>query len=154
MFRGGSTVKLDAKGRLALPTRYRPLITERFEGRLVVTVHHDGCLLLYPQPQWEEIEHRLINTANQDRRVRDMQRMLLGYATEVEMDGNGRILLAPRLRDFAKLDKNVAKTHFSDPKLYMGFAHAGGRGYARNHLVVPGNNDYLQSAESYIDDEK
>lgn len=107
MFRGGSTVKLDAKGRLALPTRYRPLITERFEGRLVVTVHHDGCLLLYPQPQWEEIEHRLINTANQDRRVRDMQRMLVGYATEVEMDGNGRILLAPRLREYAKLDKNV-----------------------------------------------
>ena len=108
MFRGGSTVKLDAKGRLALPTRYRPLITERFEGRLVVTIHHDGCLLLYPQPQWEEIEHRLINTANQDRRVRDMQRMLVGYATEVEMDGHGRILLAPRLRDFAKLDKSVA----------------------------------------------
>jgi MraZ protein len=108
VFRGGSTVKLDAKGRLALPTRYRPLITERFEGRLVVTVHHDGCLLLYPQPQWEEIEQRLINTANQDRRVRDMQRMLVGYATEVEMDGQGRILLAPRLRDFAKLDKSVA----------------------------------------------
>lgn len=108
MFRGGSTVKLDAKGRLALPTRYRPLITERYEGRLVVTIHHDGCLLLYPQPQWEEIEHRLINTANQDRRVRDMQRMLVGYATEVEMDGHGRILLAPRLRDFAKLDKSVA----------------------------------------------
>jgi MraZ protein len=108
VFRGGSTVKLDAKGRLALPTRYRPLITERFEGRLVVTIHHDGCLLLYPQPQWEEIEHRLINTANQDRRVRDMQRMLVGYATEVEMDGHGRILLAPRLRDFAKLDKSVA----------------------------------------------
>jgi MraZ protein len=108
VFRGGSTVKLDAKGRLALPTRYRPLITERYEGRLVVTIHPDGCLLLYPQPQWEEIEHRLINTANQDRRVRDMQRMLVGYATEVEMDGHGRILLAPRLRDFAKLDKSVA----------------------------------------------
>ena len=108
MFQGGSTVKLDAKGRLALPTRYRPVITERYEGRLVVTIHHDGCLLLYPQPQWEEIEHRLINTANQDRRVRDMQRMLVGYATEVEMDGHGRILLAPRLRDFAKLDKSVA----------------------------------------------
>jgi MraZ protein len=108
VFRGGSTVKLDAKGRLALPTRYRPVITERYEGRLVVTIHHDGCLLLYPQPQWEEIEHRLINTPNQDRRIRDMQRMLLGYATEVEMDGHGRILLAPRLREFANLDKNVA----------------------------------------------
>jgi MraZ protein len=108
VFRGGSTVKLDAKGRLALPTRYRALITERFDGRLVVTVHNDGCLLLYPQPHWEEIEHRLMNTPNQDRRTRDMQRMLLGYATEVEMDGHGRILLAPRLREFANLDKSVA----------------------------------------------
>lgn len=108
MFRGGSTVKLDAKGRLALPTRYRGEISERYEGRLVVTVHDDGCLLLYPQPEWEQIEHRLINTPNLDRRTRDMQRMLVGYATEVEMDGNGRILLAPRLRDFAGLDKAVA----------------------------------------------
>ena len=108
MFRGGSTVKLDAKGRLALPTRYRAFITERFEGRLVLTVYDDGCLLLYPQPEWEEIEHRLIRTPNQDRRVRDVQRMLMGHATEVEMDGNGRILVSPRLRDFAHLEKNVA----------------------------------------------
>ncbi len=108
MFRGGSTVKLDAKGRLALPTRYRGEISERYEGRLVVTVHDDGCLLLYPQPEWEQIEHRLINTPNLDRRTRDMQRMLVGYATEIEMDGNGRILLVPRLREFAQLDKAVA----------------------------------------------
>lgn len=108
MFRGGSTVKLDAKGRLALPTRYRAMITERFDGRLVLTVHDDGCLLLYPQPEWEDIEHRLMHTPNQDRRTRDMQRMLIGYATEIEMDGHGRILIAPRLREFAKLDKSVA----------------------------------------------
>jgi MraZ protein len=108
VFRGGSTVKLDAKGRLALPTRFRPIITERYEGRLVVTVHDDGCLLLYPQPIWEEIEDELVRTANPERIVRDMQRMLLGYATEVDMDGNGRILLAPRLREFANLDKTVA----------------------------------------------
>jgi len=108
VFRGGSTVKLDAKGRLALPTRFRALVSERYEGRLVVTVHDDGCLLLYPQPEWEEIEHRLIRTPNQDRRTRDMQRMLVGYATEVDMDGSGRILLAPRLREFAKLDKSVS----------------------------------------------
>jgi MraZ protein len=108
VFRGGSTVKLDAKGRLALPTRFRPVIAERYEGRLVVTVHDDGCLLLYPHPEWEKIEQTLIHTPNQDRRTRDMQRMLVGYATEVEMDGNGRILIAPRLRDFARLDKTVA----------------------------------------------
>ena len=108
MFRGGNSVKLDAKGRMALPTRYRALITERYEGRLVLTVHPDGCLLLYPQPEWEDIELQLIRTPNQDRRTRDMQRMLVGYATEVEMDGNGRILIAPRLRDFANLDKSAS----------------------------------------------
>ncbi|HED19479.1 MAG TPA: transcriptional regulator MraZ [Gammaproteobacteria bacterium] len=108
MFRGGSSVKLDAKGRLALPTRYRALLTERYDGQLVLTVHDDGCLMLYPQPEWEDIELQLVRTPNQDRRTRDMQRMLVGYATEVEMDGNGRILIAPRLRDFATLDKSVA----------------------------------------------
>jgi MraZ protein len=108
VFRGGSSVKLDAKGRLALPTRYRALIAERYSGQLVLTVHPDGCLLLYPQPEWEHIEQKLIQTPNQDRRTRTMQRMLVGYATEVDTDGNGRILIAPRLREFAQLDKNAA----------------------------------------------
>jgi MraZ protein len=71
-------------------------------------VHVDGCLLLYPQPDWEDIELQLIRTPNQDRITRDMQRMLVGYATEVEMDSNGRILIAPRLREFAGLEKGVA----------------------------------------------
>lgn len=108
MFRGGSTVNLDAKGRLALPTRYRETITERFDGRLVLTVHNDGCLLLYPQPEWEAIELKLKTLPNQDPRTRVLQRMLIGHATEVDMDANGRILIAPRLREFAKLDKRVS----------------------------------------------
>ncbi|HHO67963.1 MAG TPA: cell division/cell wall cluster transcriptional repressor MraZ, partial [Gammaproteobacteria bacterium] len=81
MFRGGSTVNLDAKGRLALPTRYRGPIMERYDGRLVLTVHDDGCLLLYPQPEWDEIERKLVRLPNQNRRTRDLQRMLIGYAT-------------------------------------------------------------------------
>jgi len=108
VFRGGSTVNLDAKGRLALPTRYRGPIMERYDGRLVLTVHDDGCLLLYPQPEWDEIERKLVRLPNQNRRTRDLQRMLIGYATDVEMDGHGRILVAPRLREFAGLDKRVA----------------------------------------------
>lgn len=93
---------------MALPTRYRALITERYAGQLVLTVHDDGCLLLYPQPEWEIIERKLVNVPNQDRRTRDVQRMLMGYSTEVEMDSNGRILVAPRLRERAQLDKTVA----------------------------------------------
>lgn len=107
MFRGGSTVNLDAKGRMALPTRYRAALHECCEGRLVITVHDDRCLMLYPSPEWEEIERELVRLPNQSRRVRDLQRMLLGHATELDIDGNGRILVPPRLREFAQLDKRV-----------------------------------------------
>ena len=107
MFRGGSTVNLDAKGRLAFPTRYRNDLVERCEGRVVLTVHGDHCLMLYPSPDWEEIERKLVRLPNQDRRTRTLQRMLLGFATEIEMDKSGRILIPPRLREFAGLDKRV-----------------------------------------------
>ena len=107
MFRGGSTVNLDAKGRLALPTRYRGQLEADCGGRLVLTVHDDGCLLLYPAPEWEDIERKLVRLPNQNKQTRRLQRMLLGHATETELDGNGRILIPPRLRDFAKLDKRV-----------------------------------------------
>jgi MraZ protein len=107
VFRGGSAINLDAKGRLALPTRYRGTLTEHCEGHVVLTVHDDRCLLLYPFPEWDEIERKLVRLPNQDRRTRILQRMLLGHATEVDMDGQGRILIPPRLREFAKLDKRV-----------------------------------------------
>jgi len=104
---GGNTVNLDAKGRMALPTRYRQELTDSCEGRMVLTIHGDGCLLLYPAPEWEEIERKLIRLPNQNPAIRRLQRMLLGHATEVEMDSHGRILLPPRLREFANLDKKV-----------------------------------------------
>ena len=107
MFRGGNTVNLDAKGRLALPTRYRGPLEDRCQGQVVLTVHDDRCLLLYPQPDWDEIERKLVRLPNQNKRTRTLQRMLLGHATEFEMDKNGRILIPPRLREFASLDKRV-----------------------------------------------
>jgi MraZ protein len=107
LFTGGSTINLDAKGRLAFPTRYRNDLVERCEGRVVLTVHDDHCLLLYPRPDWEEIERKLVRLPNQNRRTRTLQRMLLGHATEVDMDKSGRILIPPRLREFAGLEKRV-----------------------------------------------
>ena len=107
MFRGGNTVNLDTKGRMALPTRYRGQLEECCEGHLVLTVHDDGCLLLYPAPEWEDIERKLVRLPNQNNQTRRLQRMLLGHASEVDVDSHGRILIPPRLRDFAKLDKRV-----------------------------------------------
>ncbi|HHH45477.1 MAG TPA: transcriptional regulator MraZ [Thiotrichales bacterium] len=107
MLTGCSTVNLDAKGRLALPTRYRGPLQECCDGNLVLTVHDDGCLLLYPLPEWERIAGDLVQLPNQKPRARHLQRMLIGHATEVELDSHGRILIPPRLRNFANLEKRV-----------------------------------------------
>jgi len=107
LFRGGNTVNLDAKGRMALPTRYRGDLEESCGGHMVLTVHDDGCLLLYPIPTWEDIERELMRLPNQNIQTRRLQRMLLGHATETDVDSHGRILIPPRLREFAKLGKRV-----------------------------------------------
>jgi len=111
VFRGVNTLNLDAKGRMAMPSKYRERLLARCEGQLVVTVDlHDPCLLLYPLPEWEDIERQLVRLGNLNPQARRLQRLLIGHATEVELDGNGRILLPPPLREFASLDKRIALT--------------------------------------------
>lgn len=107
MFRGPTKVTLDAKGRLAIPTRYRERIAARCDGHLVVTVDRDYCLLIYPLPDWEEIERKLVRLPALDRKARRLQRLMVGHATEVEIDGHGRILLSKELREFAGLEKHT-----------------------------------------------
>ncbi len=107
MFRGPTKVTLDAKGRLAVPTRYRERIAARCDGHLVVTVDRDYCLLIYPLPDWEEIERKLVRLPALDRKARRLQRLMVGHATEVELDGHGRILLSKELREFAGLEKHT-----------------------------------------------
>jgi MraZ protein len=75
-----------------------------------VNTRSDACLLLYPLPEWEEIERKLVRLGNLNNQARRLQRLLIGHATEVEMDNNGRILLPPPLREFANLDKRIALT--------------------------------------------
>jgi len=107
MFRGVNALNLDIKGRLAIPTRYRDEIVRLANGRMVITVDRDHSLLLYPLPEWEEIERKLVKLPSFNVQARRLQRLLIGHATEVELDGNGRILLPPLLREFAGLDKAV-----------------------------------------------
>jgi MraZ protein len=108
VFRGVTNVTLDAKGRLAIPTRYRPRLNEQGGGKLVVTVDAGHILLLYPFPEWTLVEQKLNALPTTNPRARQLQRLLVGHATEVEMDGAGRVLLPPALREFAALDKQVA----------------------------------------------
>jgi MraZ protein len=107
MFRGATKVSLDAKGRLAIPSRYRELIIGRAEGHLVATVDRDYCLLIYPLPDWEEIERKLVGLPSLHKQARRLQRLMVGYATELDMDGHGRILLPRELREFAGLERQA-----------------------------------------------
>jgi len=107
VFRGATKVTLDAKGRLAIPTRHRERIAVRSDGQLVVTVDKGQCLLIYPLPDWEEIERKLVRLPSLHKRTREMQQIMVGYATEVDIDGHGRILLSRELREFAGLDRSA-----------------------------------------------
>jgi len=103
---GHTSINLDAKGRLAIPTRYRAYLDEVAGGKICATVHPDICLMLYPLNEWGPVHRRVMKLSNMDPKARDLQRLIIGYASELEMDGNGRLLLPPSLREFAHLDKH------------------------------------------------
>ena len=106
-FRGINNIAVDAKGRMAMPARYRDRLLEACGGRLVVTVDQDHCLLVYPLPEWEIIEEKLVNLPSLNKQSRLLQRLLIGHATDLEMDAQGRILLPTMLREYAGLKKKA-----------------------------------------------
>lgn len=109
MFRGITTLNLDTKGRLTIPTRYRQTLSELCEGRMVVTIDiEDRCLLLYPMPAWERVESRIQALPNIDRSARRIQRLIIGHAADVDMDASGRLLIPGTLREFAGLEGRIA----------------------------------------------
>lgn len=109
MFRGASTVNLDSKGRLAIPSRYRAPLAERCGGNLVLTVNNtaEPCLWLYPLDEWQQIERRLIELPSFDAHHLRLKRLLMGNARELEMDRSGRILLPTLLREMVKLERAI-----------------------------------------------
>ena len=107
-FRGVSTLNLDTKGRFAIPTKYRDRLVDICASQLVITVDKDRCLLIYPEPTWIEIEKKINDLPSFHNVTRILKRLYVGHAHEVEMDAQGRILLPPKLREFAGLDKKVA----------------------------------------------
>ena len=108
MFSGSSSVTLDSKNRITIPTKYRESLFADFEGKMVCTVHTESrCLLLYPLPEWEELQQVLSRLSDMIPSERMIKRILLGNATECELDKSGRLLLSGVLRQHANLEKNV-----------------------------------------------
>lgn len=108
MFRGFDELNMDAKGRIGLPTRYQERVLADCQGKFVVTVDiRENCLVLYPLPEWEVIEARLDQLPSSQPAYAMLKRRLIGYATEINIDATGRLLLSPELRTFAGLEKSV-----------------------------------------------
>jgi len=108
LFLGSHTINMDAKGRMAIPTKIRESLASFCDGRIVVTAHtEERCLLVYPESQWQEILPKIENLPSFNKMARRAQRLLIGYATPLEMDGNGRILVPPTLREYASLEKKL-----------------------------------------------
>jgi MraZ protein len=104
VFQGSSALTLDVKGRINVPTRHRDALVEQAQGCLTITRHPDGCLLVYPRREWESKREQIAGFPMQ---ARALQRLLLGNAQDVEIDGSGRVLIAPELRTAAALSRDV-----------------------------------------------
>ncbi|MFM2009228.1 MAG: transcriptional regulator MraZ [Pseudomonadota bacterium] len=104
MYQGASSLSLDAKGRMSVPTRHRDALLIQCEGRVTLTKHPHGCLLLFPRPVWESHREQI---ASWPMSARAWQRIFLGNASDVEFDSAGRLLIAPELRTAVGLSRDV-----------------------------------------------
>ncbi len=108
VFRGNNPINLDAKGRMAIPARYRDALLDQCQGQLVATIDiQDKCLFIYPLPEWERIEAQISSLPTFNPSTRRLQRLLIGHARELELDGSGRVLIPPELRSYAEIDKKT-----------------------------------------------
>jgi len=104
LFQGASALNLDAKGRMSVPARHRDALLLQGEGRVTLTKHPDGCLLLFPRPEWEAFRARV---AQLPMDAHWWRRIFLGNAAEIDLDGAGRILIAPELRNAANIEREI-----------------------------------------------
>jgi MraZ protein len=99
---------MDAKGRLAMPAKHRERLMAACNGQLVATIDTQSrCLAIYPLPAWEDLEEAIQGLPSMDPAVRRFKRLVIGYASDIELDKNGRMLLPPALREYAELEKKL-----------------------------------------------
>jgi len=112
MFRGINSLNIDSKGRIAIPKRYRDMLLKGAKQdesyHVVLTIDTESpCLLLYPAIEWDVIEEKLQGLPSFNPAARRIQRLLIGHATELELDASSRLLLPPVLREYAGMDKKL-----------------------------------------------
>lgn len=106
MFRGSSFHTVDDKGRIIIPTRFRKVINEKGNGPVMIT-GMDNCLFVYCMDEWVKVEKRILDFQNKSQEIRRFQRFFIGNCQDCKCDKQGRVLIPPTLKDYAKLEKEV-----------------------------------------------
>lgn len=106
-FRGLTRLNVDAKGRVAIPKAYREKLAVACDNAMVITADVHGCLLLYPEPEWQDVETQINSLPNAHPLAREYQRIYIGYADDQTIDASGRIMVSQELRDYAEIDRRV-----------------------------------------------
>ena len=104
LYQGSSSLNLDGKGRMSVPARHREALQVQCEGRLTLTKHPHGCLVMFPRPIWEAYRETIAGWPMQ---ALAWKRIFMGSAMDVDIDGAGRLLVPPELRTAAQLDKEI-----------------------------------------------
>ena len=107
MFRGLNKISFDTKGRVSIPTKYRVELLKISKKKLICTIDLDYCLLLYPLHSWLKIEQQIMKLPTLNTTSRKLQRLLVGHATDIEMDKSGRLLIPYELREFSMIKKEA-----------------------------------------------
>jgi MraZ protein len=113
-FHGATVLTLDAKGRLAIPTRHRDALVATSRV-LVLSAHPEGCALVYPEAEWERVRAQVEKFPSFDARASWWKRLLLGFEEHVTPDASGRVLISSALRMHARLEREamlVGQSHY------------------------------------------
>ena len=111
MFRGTYEHAVDAKGRTALPAKFREVLQGKYgDGALVLAPSPDGapCLRAYPLQEWVAMEEKLAARGDFDRRIVTLRRFLVGTSHEVDTDKLGRLLVPQPMRERFGLKKDIS----------------------------------------------
>ncbi len=109
-FRGEYCQSIDPKGRIILPAKFRDVLSQRYDQNLIITKHQDLCLMAFPVAEWIVKENELKQLPTGRREVRMLKRFYMSSASECAMDRQGRIVIPPSLKQFARLEKNIVIT--------------------------------------------
>lgn len=112
MYLGSHSINMDAKGRMAIPARIRETLAADCAGKIVITANPEAdpderCLWVYPETEWAQILPKIQSLPDMQKVSRRTKRLMIGYATPLELDANGRVLVPPTLREYAGLDKKI-----------------------------------------------